>query len=319
MSSCDKYDGLIERLLADEMGHGDRDLLLEHGESCERCRSFIDLHYRLEESDLEVDLPTEAAFAGMRRQVLAELDRSRRPVWVRWLGLDTVVRPAFAGALAALLLLAVFFAGWRLGLSGGSELVPVNDTMIAGMLQEARDNRVLTDAENSPYIYSNVVYQPSDAGRVALRFDVTRHLEIDRPADDPLVQEVLVHSLINPSPVGTRLQALAHADGMNPKLKEALIFTLLNDESQAVRMRALELLGDHATDTDIQEALLLVLQGDEAVHLRLKAIDLIAAAGSDERLGEVLEELDQRDDRAVLMRAASYRPGDVSGRRRALP
>ena len=41
--------------------------------------------------------------------------------------------------------------------------------------------------------------------------DVTTHVALEEPIDSGLVREVLVHSLIHPSTVGTRLKAMGYA------------------------------------------------------------------------------------------------------------
>ena len=68
----------------------------------------------------------------------------------------------------------------------------------------------------------------------AMKFDIVE------PVQSDLVKEVLVHSLMNPTQTGSRLRAVSFASDMTePKVTEALIFAMRNDENLAVRLRAI--------------------------------------------------------------------------------
>ena len=92
----------------------------------------------------------------------------------------------------------------------------------------------------------------------------------------------------------------------DPKLKQALAYSMLNDRSLAVRLRALSILSNYGRDPKIQEALLAVLRGEQSVQMRMLAMDTLAAADlSPERVERVQEEIGRQNDRAVLLRASS--------------
>ena len=310
--SCHEYEPLIERLLAEEIGDRERDRLLHHTEGCQGCREFVDLHYRLHDAELATDLPTDAEFAGMRRTVVAQI-RQEQPApafsGVRDFFRSLVRQPALAGGLAAIMV-AMLAAGYVVGRDAGPAPVSLGhaDPMMVQIAQEASANRGLADVENARFLYSNVRFQETPTGEIALSFDVTRHMEVARQKDDPLVKEVLAQSLVNPTSVGTRLDAIGHAGQMvDPKIEQVLIHSMLNDENFAVRMRALNILRGYPRSAQIEEAFIMVLSGEENVQLRIQALDWLAAGGelSRERFDDVMQNL-QVQDPAFQAQAERY-------------
>ncbi len=82
---------------------------------------------------------------------------------------------------------------------------------------------------------------------------------------------------------------------------------MLNDENLAVRLRAFQILAGAEPSEEIEAAMLMVLSTEEAVQLRMLAMDWVAASDpGQERMDQVLEQLQESDDRALLVRAASY-------------
>ncbi|MCP3978480.1 MAG: zf-HC2 domain-containing protein [bacterium] len=307
MKRCTEFEPLIEKMLAEEIGDAERDRLLAHAESCGACREFVELHHRLMEPEVEVDLPTDEEFAAMRRSVLRRIAPERSAAGL----LDRMrvffAQPLLAGAGVALVALLTLWVGFRLG-SAESEPVASVDAILAGMLEEARGNRGFDDVQDSPYSYSNVAFRDTSDGRLSLSFDVSRYVEATLPPDDPLVRDVLVQSLVNPAPLGTRLQALNYARGVaGGAVNDALMWTMLNDPNDAVRLRALDALSVATNDPEVQAAYVAVLRGDRSVRMRMRALDMLAGSGlAEERFDQVLTELERNDDRALLVHAARY-------------
>jgi hypothetical protein len=300
MDRCHDYESLIERMLADEIEDGERDRLLAHAECCTSCRQFVELHHRLLGPELELELPTDEELADVRGAVLnrirAEADERAGPGATNLLRM-LWLRPAYAGALAAMLTVVLgagVLIGWRSAPRPGAA---------------ALDPRVvLPDAERA--LYSNVSLSEADGGTMTVGFDVTRHVEMQRRREDPLVRELLVQSLLNEPRLGARLEAMSHAQQFrDPEVKQALILTLLNDPNQVVRQRALEILTSYESDDEIQAAMIAVLRTEETIHLRLLALDLLATSDlAPERLDQLLGDLERRQNRALLVRAGSYFP-----------
>jgi hypothetical protein len=181
----------------------------------------------------------------------------------------------------------VFLTGYGAALVGRAERAPAprgagageSEPLLSEISAEAASNRSLTDIENSPFIYSDVTFRPLEDGRVALEFDVTRHVSTVEAAGSPLVQDVLAQSLLNPTHTGSRLKALslASAGAMSPKVRDALIIALHHDDNLAVRLKALGILsGQAGADSTIEAAVLDTLRDDPSVQMRLSALDYLA-------------------------------------------
>jgi hypothetical protein len=179
---------------------------------------------------------------------------------------------------------------------------------------EARQNKNLSDVEESPFLYSNVSISRAGGERVSLSFDVTTHVDVEADRDDPLVKEVLIQSLINPSPVGTRLKAISYAEQIhNPELKQAVVLSMLSDPNVAVRLKAQSILRSFGPDAEIQAAVLEVLRKEESVQMRLQALDYLAETKvSPEKVRAIVPELQSEQDSAVLRKAAAYVRGGGS-------
>ncbi len=317
---CREYEPLIERMLAEEIGRAERDRLLEHTEECPGCREFVDLHHRLMEPDENGDLPTDAEFARMRESVLATVRQERtstpparvawsdrRSAWSDLFGLFAM-RPALAGGFAAALLVMLvggIAVGRGLGFGGMTLDGGSADAFARQIGNAASERRGIDDIAESPYLYSNVRFDEQSDGKMALSFDVTRHLQIQRDAGDPLVREVMAQSLLNPEPLATRLEAVAFAGrAPDPLLEQVLIHAMLNDPDLAVRLKALKILSTYPPDEQLAAAFIMVLSGEEAVRMRMLALDYLAASQSisAERLDGVMQNLQNEDDRALMVR-----------------
>jgi hypothetical protein len=241
----------------------------------------------------------------MRSSVLGRIQRSgsrnsAQPFWKRWQAALSS-RSAYSVAVAIVFLVLGFFLGrW-----GAKRPQFGEDLLVEEVVHQASRERGLAGYWDSPFIYSNVNFRPQADGTVTLDFDVTRHLSVTRRLDSPLTREMLVHAMIDPSAMGTRLTAMRVARRtMDEKIRETLVFILLNDPSLPVRLRSLEVLTKYASDHAVQDALLVSLSQDPSVQIRLLALESLAGEHVEpgvirQALGETLDE----NDRAALHRA----------------
>ena len=162
--------------------------------------------------------------------------------------------------------------------------------------------------EDSPNIISNVAVRSVGEGRLAMSFDVARHIEIERPVNDPLVNEVLVHAILDQSSMGSRLKAVSMAArAENGKVEEALVFSMLDDPDLPVRMRALEILADRPISDGVEQGLTKVLRHDESMQMRLLAIEVLANGDpGGQRVLEDFLETDEAVEPAIAERLASF-------------
>jgi len=283
MSGCERFKDLTERYIAGEAGPADLESLREHSRSCADCRLLMETHEDLEHAADEAPEPSEAQFREMRAAVLrqgevrARAGTRRREVGAGfWRGLAPrwVARPVFAFVLALALLAGGFVVGRtsapRSGFSEEALLTEIN--------RQASLETGLEGYWDSPFLFSNVTAKKREEGYVALSFDVTHHVNLDTRMNSPLVKEVLLHAIISSSNIGSRFDAMKLAEeSADPKLKEVLVFTLLNDPSLPVRLSALNVLRRHASDPAVQDALLTTIGQDPSVQMRFLALDCLTS------------------------------------------
>jgi hypothetical protein len=185
-----------------------------------------------------------------------------------------------------------------------------DEVLVEEMVRQASLERGLEGYWDSPFIYSNVNVRRQN-GDVLLSFDATRHIDVATTLDSPLAREVLVHAMIESSPMGSRFEAMAVADrsmdaerNMNERLREAMVFVLLNDPSLPVRLRSLEVLSRHSSDPAVQDALLTSLSQDPSVQVRLLALETLASRQvAPDAIRNAIGDTPDESGRAVLYRA----------------
>ena len=114
-----------------------------------------------------------------------------------------------------------------------------------------------------------------------------------------------MHAILEPSGVGSRMKAMALApEIMDPKLKEAVIFTMHKDPNLAVRMEAMSVLSKSPYDAAIQKAYLTTLREDQEVQMRLQALEFLAGKRVNKNtIRMAIEEPQMESDTAVLQYA----------------
>ncbi len=276
MNECTSFfhdmEDLRERRLDDEK----QQALFAHLTQCASCRDLLDFHEDLTAAGREFDGPHEQAFVAVRQRVMNEI---RGGTNVHSAEVVVIRRPFFGRPqlLAAAASLLVLLAGFALGRIVDHDSVSESDLLIAALENSAVQNLRLQDVENSPTLISNVAFRPLDGGQIALAFDVAQHLEVQRDENDPLVNEVLVHAMLDQSSLGSRLKAVSFAGtASNAKVQEALIFAMVDDPDLPVRLRALEILSKGPFGGRVEEGLFHVLQHDDSMQMRLLAVELLA-------------------------------------------
>jgi hypothetical protein len=283
---------MIERLLASDLPPQDRAALFAHVKECAGCRRLLEIHHDLVAAAAQVPEPDEAELDLVQERILRDVRRRRSR------------RPLRAAAIAAGLILP-FAAGLILG-EVRSRPQPPSSRLMDALRAEAATNRGLTDVEDSPFNYSNVTIRRVPGGRVALDFDVTTHLASVEPRRSPLVRDLLAQSLLNPSSVGERLKAMSFAAGeLEPKVEQAVLFSLRRDESVAVRLAAMTALASRLDDDDVSSALMAALRDDPSVQVRLVALEsLVSHRIEHGRIREAIRENESPGDQALMVRLA---------------
>jgi len=307
MDDCTKLFNQIADLRLRQLGDEDQTELFAHLATCRECRDLMRFHEDLSGAGGEFGEVDSEALTGVRMRVLDEIRSTEvaMPAVAKPVAFWSVDRSRLLAAAAALFMAIGGFAAGRIA----AGVSPTGGDLLVATLEDgAQDHRRLRDVEDSPNIISNVAVRSVGEGRLAMSFDVARHLEIERPIDDPLVNEVLVHAILDQSSMGSRLKAVSMAaSAENGKVEEALVFSMLDDPELPVRMRALEILADRPISEGVERGLMKVLRHDESMQMRLLAIEVLANgdAGGQRVLEDFLE-TDEAVEPAIAERLASF-------------
>lgn len=137
---------------------------------------------------------------------------------------------------------------------------------------------------------ANVRFIDSDGsdGEVEFEFDAIAPMRIKGKLDDPEIQKVLTHALLNETNAGIRLSSvnalryqIENKKTADPFIKDALISSLKSDVNPGVRSEALRVLQQYEFDNDIRDALLYVISKDNNSGVRIAAINALEIAKMD--------------------------------------
>lgn len=144
-----------------------------------------------------------------------------------------------------------------------------------------------TESPSDMMRIENVQFIDADArdGEVEFRFDASRPMHIKGKIDDPVVQKILTHALLNEENPGVRISSVNAIGQQSEKgtvideeIKNALIESMKKDENPGVRKEALRVLAQNRIDKEIRNALLYVLSHDKNTGMRVAAINALEKA-----------------------------------------
>jgi HEAT repeat protein len=113
---------------------------------------------------------------------------------------------------------------------------------------------------------------------VEFTFDAVRPVKMMGSVNDPQIQKVLTHAMLNDDNPGVRLRAVnaitaPRVEQPDNELKAALILALKTDPNAGVRREALNALQRYPPDNAVKNALLHTLLTDKNPGLRIAAIN----------------------------------------------
>lgn len=307
MEDCQHFRKIIHNTIAGEVSPSELESLNQHCEACPDCRQLMEVHSELLRAGKEVPEPAESDLLAVRKNVLSQIARdeaiSTRTQRSFWWDLRAMFRthpaPALSAA-AALIVVALFVGRWSVTPQPLDDQSLINDINRQAALQSG-----INEYWDTPYSYTNVSARPLPDGRLDLSFEVCRYVNVVTQKNSPLATDVLLQAILNPSAMGSKMKAMALTpEIMDPKLKEALVFTLHNDPVPAVRIEALSILSQYPYDDEVQAALLKTLRQDETVQIRLLALEYLAGRQvNPETILQTIKEAELESDVALLQHA----------------
>jgi hypothetical protein len=289
-------------LLYGELSFDEEEAVESHLEGCANCRVALARERELSVAFDQVAVePSAALLRECRENLAAGLKHEAAPVpfsteprvgwWDRFVDLVTMpanmMRPA--GAVA---LIAVGFLGARFVPSSGG-----GESFGAMSLADVGSSRVRS-------------VEPASDGGIRIVLDETRQRTVNGHMDDAAIRELLLAATKDPSD-GLRAEtvALLTTRPQTADVRNALVYTVRNDQNAGVRLKALEGLKSFIGEADVRSALADVLSADSNPAMRIRAIDLLvqslddsAEPTADRRMIGVLQELISREEENPYMR-----------------
>ncbi len=187
-----------------------------------------------------------------------------------------------AGAVAGLALLAIgMLIGFLISSATPEHVLKEEAAMLGGQ-----------SVPSKPLI-ANIRFIDSDAsdGEVEFEFDAVAPMHVKGKIDNPEIQKLLTHALLNASNAGVRLSSVNairnqtnQAAMVDPSIKSALITSMKSDINPGVRREALKVLQQFEFDNDIKDALLFVIAQDGNSGMRVAAINALEIAKMNGRI-----------------------------------
>lgn len=277
-----RYIEWLQLSYYDELFENEKRELEQHLATCEDCRrerNIIDRLWLLL-AEYQILIPTERMIEEARQE-LAGLMRARRRArwnfwWEGWRG--GFLRPAVAIPVSAVATLAIgLFIGYVLFPQPETATIPL-DQNIESLVPVEREATQIADVQ--------FIDSESKDGEIEFSFNFITPMRVRGNIEDPMIQKLLTHAIVNENNAGVRLRSLnALARQVNTEIEPddaimaALIKALESDPNTGVRKEALNLLQKFPADPLIKEALLNALSKDENAGIRIAAINGLEQMG----------------------------------------
>ena len=308
-NTCDEIRKQLAMLHYGELSFDEEERVETHLEGCADCRAALGRERALLAAFDQVAVePSPTLLRQSREDLFARLKSEPAPEpfaggswWDRLIETFTipagVLRPV--GAVA---LVAMGFLGARLAPSVG---------LLSGVYE--------ADQMANPGASRVRGVEPGPDGQVRIVLDETRQRTVSGHMEDATIRALLLAATRDPNDPGLRANTVAilgtQTDPeMANDVRNALVFAVLNDQNDSVRLKAMEGLKMFALQPDVRSALADVLLADANPAMRNQAIDLLMQGldSSTERLVDrqmigVLQELMSREEKNSYVRQRSQR------------
>jgi len=300
----DDFRDLVALAASGEVDDDERAVVERHLATCGECRaefaSLGRLHaaIRAESRGLDVD-GRLLAEARQELRIALRAERSRVRPWDAFV--DSLrTGPAWRLALGGALALACGV------IAGRTLLAPPPGPGAEGATPAVAVRTAEPHEEETRITNVHFVDHAKGSGEVEFTFDAVTPVRMRGSIDDPKIQKVLTHAMLNEENPGVRLQAVSAltrsgSETQESDVREALIKALESDPNVGVRKEALNALRLIPFDEQVKKALLHTLMADGNPGLRVAAINALGAArsgaaGVDSDILEVLKQKAESDD-----------------------
>ena len=189
---------------------------------------------------------------------------------------------------------------------------------------QSLDNFNPQEIEEKGLNISNIRFSDSfsEEGQIEFMFDAVKPLKFKGSVNDQTVQLLLAKALLTTKNPGVRIKTVNTLSSLNessaqidPKVKKALLSSMIVDENPAVRREALSAISKFKFDAEIRDAVLEVLEKDDNSGLRVLAINILADKKlEDKSLDSVVKNVLNKkaasdDNDFIKLRAASILKG----------
>jgi hypothetical protein len=263
----------LHLMAAGELDHAERKAIEDHLLTCSDCRDELARLTRLSalvagsRPAFEVNETLLHEARIQLREALRQ-ERFRRRFWETIEErLSGFIAPRFQVALGAAAMMA---AGVFIG---RMVFIPSVTAPQQSLSAEAQSIPGDTRITNVKFLDSG-----QSSGMVEFTFDAVRPVKMMGSVNDPQIQKVLTHAMLNDDNPGVRLRAVnaitaPRVEQPDNELKAALILALKTDPNAGVRREALNALQRYPPDNAVKNALLHTLLTDKNPGLRIAAIN----------------------------------------------
>jgi hypothetical protein len=302
----EQYRERAELMFYDELEATERKELEAHLLVCKECRAFHDelkkLHGVLAQyTPVEV---TDRLLFEARDQLIAAmrgkdaqtslLDRLRE-----YIG-DTLL-PNYKVALGGVLTIAIGFSLGYVAFKSG----PTQSPSLSLPVQTMSQSPELVRGDGQIANVRDISSDPR-SGEVEFMFDAVMPVHMKGSVNDPKIQQVLAHAILNEQNPGVRLRtvnaiASERVEQADSEVRDILIMAAVSDENPGVRIEALKALQQFPMDEKIKKTYLDILKHDNNSAIRIAAINALAsskmgAAVPDKEFMDVLKQRMQTDN-----------------------
>ena len=267
--ACKVYDKKLVLYHYDELNADERIELEAHLSVCKTCQSELQ---RLQSMAEQIQLPEpgSAAVESVRRLLHYRLCSGKHRIsGVR----RQILRPVFQAASAVILLGVGFWLGQ------GQSKGPGNSSSDYHRLLNAEQAVILDDTQISPFLMSiGKINVDAESGQVNISYNTVNEIRITGRPEDPQVQNILYHALLNKDDMALRLRAAkalqivaAELQRLDAPLLSALEQQLYRERNLGVKLALLDVVDALPCDEKAQNILINTMLYDDNAAVRIQA------------------------------------------------